>query len=74
MFEDRIALLEGAEAALATVSGMVAVHGARCSILKVDDYFVASSVLFGSCVYVLEEILTKFGVEINFVDGLDSDQ
>jgi len=53
---------------------MVAVHGARCSILKVDDYFVASSVLFGSCVYVLEEILTKFGVEINFVDGLDLDQ
>lgn len=74
MFEDRIALLEGTEAAFATASGMAAVHGALCSILKAGDHVVASRALFGSCLYVLEEVLTKFGVEVSFVDGLDLDQ
>ena len=74
MFEDRIALLEGAEAAFATASGMAAVHGTLCSILKTGDHVVASRALFGSCLYVLEQILNKFGVEVSFVDGLDLDQ
>ena len=74
MFEDRIALLEGAEAAFATASGMAAVHGALCSILKAGDHVVASRALFGSCIFVLEEVLTKFGVEVSFVDGLDLEQ
>ena len=73
-FEDRIALVEGAEAAFATASGMAAVHGALCSVLRAGDHVVASRALFGSCLYVLEEVLTKFGVEVSFVDGLDLEQ
>ena len=71
IFEKRIALLEGAEAAFATASGMAAVHGALCSVLKAGDHVVAARALFGSCLYVLEEVLTKFGVEVSFVDGTD---
>ena len=74
MCEDRIALLDGAEAAFATASGMAAMHGALCSILRAGDHVVASRTLFGSCLYVLEEVLTKFEVEVSFVDGLDLDQ
>lgn len=74
MCEDRIALLDGAEAAFATASGMAAMHGALCSILRAGDHVVASRTLFGSCLYVLEEVLTKFDVEVSFVDGLDLDQ
>ena len=74
MCEDRIALLNGAEAAFATASGMAAMHGALCSILRAGDHVVASRTLFGSCLYVLEEVLTKFDVEVSFVDGLDLDQ
>lgn len=74
MCEDRIALLNGAEAAFATASGMAAMHWALCSILRAGDHVVASRTLFGSCLYVLEEVLTKFDVEVSFVDGLDLDQ
>lgn len=74
MCEDRIPLLDGAEAAFATASGMAAMHGALCSILRAGDHVVASRTLFGSCLYVLEEVLTKFDVEVSFVDGLDLDQ
>jgi O-succinylhomoserine sulfhydrylase len=74
MFEDRIALMEGAEACFATASGMSAVHGTLFSILRAGDHVVASRALFGSCIFVLEEVLTKFGVEVSFVDGLDLDQ
>ena len=61
MFEDRIAALEGAEDAFATASGMAAVNGALCAMLKAGDHVVASRALFGSCLYVLEEILTRRG-------------
>ena len=71
MFEDRIAGLEGAEDAFATASGMAAVSGALMSMLKAGDSVVASRALFGSCLYVLEEILTRYGVEVTFVDGTD---
>ncbi|MEP2031030.1 MAG: O-succinylhomoserine sulfhydrylase [Paracoccaceae bacterium] len=74
MFEDRIAALEGAEDAFATASGMAAVNGALSALLKAGDHVVASRALFGSCLYVLEEILTGFGVEVTFVDGVDLDQ
>lgn len=74
MFEDRIAALEGAEAAFATASGMAAVNGALCSMLKAGDHVVSSRALFGSCLYILEEVLTRFGVEVTFVDGADNDQ
>ena len=48
---------------------MAAVHCALSSVLKAGDHVVAARALFGSCLYVLEEVLTKFGVEVNFVNG-----
>lgn len=71
MFEERIAMLEGAEDAFATASGMAAVSGALMSMLKAGDRVVSARALFGSCLYVLEEILTRYGVEVVFVDGTD---
>ncbi len=74
MFEQRIAALEGAEDAFATASGMAAVSGALTALLRAGDHVVAARALFGSCLYVLEEVLTRFGVEVTFVDGTDLDQ
>lgn len=74
MFEDRIAALEGAEDAFATASGMAAVNGALCALLKAGDHVVSARALFGSCLYILENILAEFGVEITLVDGTDLDQ
>ncbi|SDN43518.1 O-succinylhomoserine sulfhydrylase [Lutimaribacter pacificus] len=74
MFEDRIAALEGAEDAFATASGMAAVSGALTAMLKAGDHVVASRALFGSCLYILEEILPRYGVEVTLVDGADLDQ
>ncbi len=74
MFEDRIASLEGAEAGFACASGMAAVNGALTSMLKAGDHVVSSRALFGSCLYILEEILPRYGVEVTFVDGKDLDQ
>ena len=73
MFEERIALLEGAEDAFATASGMAAVNGALMSLLKAGDHVVAARALFGSCLYILEDILVRFGVELTLVDGTDLD-
>ncbi|ATG40219.1 O-succinylhomoserine sulfhydrylase [Phaeobacter piscinae] len=73
MFEERIAALEGAENAFATASGMAAVNGALTSMLKAGDHVVSAKALFGSCLYILENILTRFGVEVTFVDGTDLD-
>ncbi|WP_272002760.1 O-succinylhomoserine sulfhydrylase [Roseovarius sp. ZX-A-9] len=74
MFEKRIATLEGAEDAFGTASGMAAVSAALTSMLRAGDHVVAARALFGSCLYVLEEILTRFGVEVTFVDGTDQAQ
>jgi O-succinylhomoserine sulfhydrylase len=74
MFEERIAALEGTEDAFATASGMAAVSGALMSCLRAGDQVVSSRALFGSCLYVLEEVLQKFGVKVTFVDGADIDQ
>ncbi len=71
MFEDRIAALEGAEDGFATASGMAAVNGALTSMLRAGDHVVSARALFGSCLYILEEILTRYGVEVTFVDGTD---
>ncbi|APG47619.1 O-succinylhomoserine sulfhydrylase [Phaeobacter porticola] len=73
MFEERIAALEGAEDAFATASGMAAVNGALTSMLKAGDHVVSAKALFGSCLYILENILTRYGVEVTFVDGTDLD-
>ncbi len=71
MFEERIAALEGTEDSFATASGMAAVSGALMSLLRAGDHVVSSRALFGSCLYVLEEVLRKFGVKVTFVDGAD---
>lgn len=71
MFEDRMCELEGAEAARGTASGMSAVTASLLSHLKAGDHVVAGRVLFGSCLWVVENLLAKFGVEATFVDGAD---
>lgn len=71
MFEDRIAALEGAEDAFATASGMAAVNASLMSVLSAGDHVVAARALFGSCLYILEDVLPRFGVEVSFVDGSD---
>ncbi len=74
MLEERLRLLEGAEAAFATSSGMSAVFTALAALLAKGDRVVASRALFGSCFVVLDEILPRWGVETVFVDGPDLDQ
>jgi O-succinylhomoserine sulfhydrylase len=74
MFEERIAALEGAEDAFATASGMAAVNGALVSALKAGDHVVAAKALFGSCLYILEDILVRYGVEVTLVDGVNLDE
>ena len=71
MFERRMALLEGAEAARATASGMAAVTAALMGQLKAGDHIVAARALFGSCLYIVEDLLPRFGVESTLVDGAD---
>jgi O-succinylhomoserine sulfhydrylase len=73
MFEARMAALEGAEAARATASGMAAVTAALMGQLRAGDHIVAARALFGSCRYVVEELLPRFGVASTLVDGLDLD-
>jgi len=74
MFEERIAAIEGTEDAFATASGMAAVNGALTAMLRAGDHVVSSRALFGSCLYILEEVLTRYGVKVTFVDGTDLDQ
>ncbi|MDB5510887.1 MAG: O-succinylhomoserine sulfhydrylase [Enterovirga sp.] len=74
MFEARMAALEGAGAARATASGMAAVTAALLGQLKAGDHVVASRALFGSCLYVIEDLLPRFGVPSTLVDGTDLDQ
>jgi O-succinylhomoserine sulfhydrylase len=71
MFERRLALLEGAEEAAATATGMAAVNAVLMAQLRAGDRVVASRVLFGSCHYVLTEILPRFGIQVVLVDGAD---
>jgi O-succinylhomoserine sulfhydrylase len=73
MFEERLALIEGAEDAAATATGMAAVHAALMSQLRAGDRVVGARLLFGSCHYILTEILPRFGVEVVLVDGADLD-
>ncbi|WP_281983966.1 aminotransferase class V-fold PLP-dependent enzyme [Thalassorhabdomicrobium marinisediminis] len=72
MFEDRMADMLGYEDGFACTSGMAAVSGALMALSKAGDHVVSSRALFGSCLYVLEEILARFGVEITLVDGTDN--
>lgn len=74
IFEERMRLLEGAEACFATSSGMSAVFTALGALLKAGDRLVAARSLFGSCFVVCNEILPRWGVETVFVDGDDNEQ
>ncbi|MCC7268135.1 MAG: O-succinylhomoserine sulfhydrylase [Caulobacteraceae bacterium] len=73
MFEDRLALLEGAGQCRATASGMSAVHVALTGLLRAGDHLVAGRALFGSCRWIAAELLPRFGVETTFVDATDLD-
>jgi len=71
MLEERLRLLEGAEAARTTASGMSAVFYALASLVRTGDRIVASRALFGSCFQILDQILPRWGVTTEFVDGSD---
>ena len=71
MFEDRLALLEEAEFCRGTSSGMAAVFAAMASQCRAGDRIVSARALFGSCQYVIAEILPSYGIETVFVDGTD---
>src|SRR5690348_632878 len=71
MFEQRMAELEGAEAARATATGMAAVTTALMGQVKGGDHIVAAKALFGSCRWVIEDWLGRFGVTSTLVDGKD---
>ncbi len=74
MFEERMRLLEGAGAARATASGMAAVTATFLCHLKAGDHVVSAKALFGSCRYVVEELLPKYGIATTLVDGTDLSQ
>jgi O-succinylhomoserine sulfhydrylase len=71
MFEQRMAALEGAEAARSTATGMAAVTTALMGLVKAGDHVVAAKALFGSCRWVIEEWLPRFGVNSTLVNGTD---
>src|SRR4051795_296599 len=71
MLEERLCLIEGAEACRTTATGMAAVNAALLAHLKVGDRVVASRALFGSCHWIISTLLPKFGISTEFVDGAD---
>jgi O-succinylhomoserine sulfhydrylase len=74
MFERRMIELEGAGAARATATGMAAVTTAILAPLKAGDHVVAAKAMFGSCRYVVEDLLPRYGIQSTLVDGLDLEQ
>jgi O-succinylhomoserine sulfhydrylase len=71
MFEDRLALLEGAEVCRAQATGMASIHAALMGLVRAGDHVVAGRALFGSCRWIVSEWLPRFGVETTFVDATD---
>lgn len=74
MLESRLASIEGAEACLATATGMAAVNATLLSHLKTGDRLVASRALFGGCHWIVSTLLPRYGITGDFVDGADLDQ
>ncbi|MGI9647088.1 MAG: aminotransferase class V-fold PLP-dependent enzyme, partial [Acidimicrobiia bacterium] len=74
MFEERLRLLEGAEAVWSTASGMAAVFWSLAALLEKGDRVVASRELFGSCFVILDELLPRWGIDTEFVNGGSLDQ
>ncbi len=73
MFEERLRLLEGAEVARATATGMAAVSSAILAFLKAGDHIVAARAMFGSCRYIVETLCPRFGIAMTLIDGRDLD-
>ncbi len=71
MLEERLRVLEGAEACRTTATGMAAVNAALMAHLKTGDRVVASRALFGSCHWIVSTLLPRFGIATEFVDGAD---
>ena len=71
MFEERMISLEGADDARATATGMAAVTACMLSQLTAGDHVVSARALFGSCRYVVETLLPRFGINVTLVDGRD---
>lgn len=71
MFEERLRLLEGAEACMSTASGMAAVTASLLSHLQAGDHVVAARAMFGSCRYVVETLCPRFGIAASLIDGRD---
>ncbi|WP_088315207.1 O-succinylhomoserine sulfhydrylase [Kineosporia sp. R_H_3] len=74
VFEERLRLLEGADDCFATATGMAAVFNSLIAFLKAGDRVVAARALFGSCFVILDELLPRWGITCDFVDGHDLDQ
>ena len=74
MFERRLALIEGADACKATSTGMAAVFASLMAQLRAGDHIVSSRALFGSCLYIVSELLPRYGIEVTLVDGTDLNQ
>ncbi|MCP4073001.1 MAG: O-succinylhomoserine sulfhydrylase [Hyphomicrobiales bacterium] len=74
MFEERMCLLEGAQSGKATATGMAAVTAAIACQVKAGDHVVAARALFGSCRWVIEILMPKFGIDITLVDGTRLDE
>jgi O-succinylhomoserine sulfhydrylase len=74
MFEKRMCMMEGAEDARATASGMAAMSSALLCFLKAGDHIVAARALFGSCRWVIETLMPKYGISFTLVDGRDLNQ
>jgi O-succinylhomoserine sulfhydrylase len=71
MFEDRLALLEGAETCKATASGMSAVHTVLLGLLQAGDHLIAGRALFGSSRWIISTLLPRYGIEATYVDAVD---
>lgn len=72
MFEERLRLIEGAEACRATGTGMAAVFAALMCQLKAGDHVVAARALFGSCRYIVSDLLPRYGIDVTIIDGTDA--
>lgn len=73
MLEDKLAIIEGAEACRCTASGMAAISAALIAPCQQGDRIVAAKALFGSCTWILKNLMPKFGIEAEFVDANDMD-
>ena len=68
-FEKRMAIIDGSESCFATASGMAAVFASLMCQLQTGDHVISATALFGSCREVIKNVITRYGIEISFIDG-----